>query len=265
MREVFEIAYTLGLRVKALISVNAIGPQWYFACPNIPEDKHLILALWQHWAKNLPADIYCIFPGDVGGCNRNGCSHETFADLSLEITEIIKKERPAACVEIGTWGTPFSGWGDDMRQVPGWNGSWDMLTDPKWNTPEVPCFIWNGKPGRARKAFEYLIRRLPEFPKDTMVAINLGLSPDGDATMGGDARPYAREIAKIRRITSWDYSLAEGELVCYPHWRLPRIFAKRREEAISCVLCRRNDLHDVAETEPPFVVCCGPVFYQPAR
>lgn len=136
-------------------------------------------------------------------------------------------------MEIGTWGTPFSGWGEDMRRIPEWDGSWDMLIDPKWSTPEVPCYIWNGRSSRAKKAMEYFLKRLPQFPKDTMAGLNLGFSPDGDATMGGDARPYAREIAKIRRITTWDYSLAEGELVCYPHWRLPRIFARRREESSS--------------------------------
>ena len=30
--------------------------------------------------------------------------------------------------------------------------------------------------------------------------------------------------------SGWDYSVTEGELVVYPHWRLPRIFSRRREE-----------------------------------
>ncbi len=34
----------------------------------------------------------------------------------------------------------------------------------------------------------------------------------------------------MRPVTTWDYSLSEGELVCYPHWRLPRLAARRREE-----------------------------------
>ena len=48
--------------------------------------------------------------------------------------------------------------------------------------------------------------------------------------MGGDARPWVREIAKQHAVTTWDYSLSEGELVLYPHWRLPRLAARRREE-----------------------------------
>jgi hypothetical protein len=48
--------------------------------------------------------------------------------------------------------------------------------------------------------------------------------------MGGDGRAWAREIARTHEITTWDYSLGEGELICYPHWRLPRMAARRREE-----------------------------------
>ncbi len=175
-------------------------------------------------------DIIGIFPGDPGGCNLNGCNHETFVDIALEIAGIVNEESPGSAIEIGTWGTPFSGWGSDLRTVPGWDGSWEMLIDEAYSTPEVPCYIWNGKPPRARAAVEYLIERLAHFPEETMVSINLGFSPDGDASLGGDARAYAREIAKIRTITTWDYSLSEGELINYPHWRLPRMSARRREE-----------------------------------
>ena len=77
---------------------------------------------------------------------------------------------------------------------------------------------------------EDLLARLPGFPEETIVAINLGFSPDADATVGGDAREYVRVVAKLRRLNSWDYSVVEGELVVYPHWRLGRIFSRRREE-----------------------------------
>jgi len=231
MRGITETAHALGLKTKLLCAPNTIGPQWFFACPNEPHGKALILSLWRHWMRELAGtDIVGIFPGDVGGCNRNGCNHETFVDLALELTDIALRENPAARLEIGTWGTPFSGWGTDMREIPGWDGSWAMVTDERFRTPETPAYIWNGKPPRARAAMEYLLLRLPEFPSDCMVAVNLGFSPDGDAIMGGDARPYAREVARLRPITTWDYSLAEGELVNYPHWRLPRMAARRREE-----------------------------------
>jgi len=175
-------------------------------------------------------DIIGIFPGDPGGCNRNGCNHETFVDLALEITGVVKEENPRATIEVNTWGTPFSGWGSDLRDTPGWDGSWRMLIDGSLNSPETPCHIWNGKADRAKAAMTYLLKRLPAFPEDTIVAINLGFDSDGDAVRGGDARGYARAIAEIRRIVTWDYSLSEGELINYPHWRLPRISARRREE-----------------------------------
>lgn len=231
MRQVTDIAHSLGLQTKYLSCPNTIGPDWYFACPNVPEDRKLISDLWRHWMREISGtDIVCIFPGDPGGCNRNGCTHETFIELALELTGITKEVNPAARVEIGTWGTPFTGWGSDLWEVPGWDGSWNMLIDEKNATPELPCHIWNGRPPRARAAMEHFIRRLPEFPEDTMVAINLGFDGDGNATLGGDARDYAREIAKIRPITTWDYSASEGELVNYPHWRLPRMSSRRREE-----------------------------------
>ena len=231
LRRVTETAHALGLKTKFICAPNTIGPDWFFACPNEPEGRQLITRLWRHWARELAGtDIIGIFPGDPGGCNRNGCTHETFVDLALDLCGVIHQEAPAARIEVGTWGTPFSGWGGDLRDTPGWDGSWAMLLDPAHATPEVPCHIWNGKPERARASMEHLLRRLPEFPEDASVAINLGFSPDGDAAMGGDARHWAREVARIRPITTWDYSVSEGELINYPHWRLPRLSARRREE-----------------------------------
>ncbi|NLG50264.1 MAG: hypothetical protein GX552_09170 [Chloroflexi bacterium] len=231
MRQVNDLAHELGLKTKFISPPNTIGPRWFFACPHTPEDMELIRAIWSHWTTELAGtDIMGIFPGDPGGCNRNGCTHETFVDLALELAEIAKRNSPTSRIEVGTWGTPFTGWGSDMWPVPGWDGSWEQLIDERHRTPEMPVHIWNGKLARAHAAMDYFLRRLPAFPEDTMVAINLGFSPDGDATMGGDGRAFARAIAEIRPITTWDYSLSEGELVTYPHWRLPRMAARRREE-----------------------------------
>ncbi|MBN1863470.1 MAG: hypothetical protein JW808_01075 [Victivallales bacterium] len=231
MDEVNELAHARGLKVKYISSPNCIGHEWYFACPNDPEDKKMILKLWSHWAKALKGtDFVGIFPGDPGGCNRNACDHNTFINLALELGEITLRENPGATIELGTWGTPFSGWGDDMAHVKDWDGSWKMLLEGINEINVGGCHIWNGNPDRARKAMEDFIRRLPEFPDDAIVGINLGFSPDADPTVGGDAREYVREVAKLRRVSSWDYSVVEGELIVYPHWRLPRIFSRRREE-----------------------------------
>lgn len=231
MQQVNDLAHARGLQTKYLLSPNCIGHEWYFACPTDREDKALILKLWNHWARVLQTDLVGIFPGDPGGCNRNGCDHNTFIDLALELTEISLRENPKAVIEIGTWGTPFSGWGDDMIHIPNWDGTWAMLLkgpcDPKTG---IGAHIWNGGPDRARRAMNDFLTRLPEFPAETMVGINLGFSPDADPVCGGDAREYVRAAAKLRRVNSWDYSVTEGELIAHPHWRLPRIFSRRREE-----------------------------------
>jgi hypothetical protein len=232
MQQVNDLAHARGLKTKYIVAPNILGHEWYFACPKITEDKALMVQLWRQWAQALKGtDIVGIFPGDPGGCRRNGCDHNTFIELALELTDLTIKENPAAIIEVGTWGTPFTGWGEDMHDVPNWDGSWPMLLKGTGDaTNGVGCHIWNGKPDRAKKAMDDFIKKLPEFPKETLVAINLGFSPDADATMGGDAREYAREIARLRRIVSWDYSVTEGELIVHPHWRLPRIFSRRREE-----------------------------------
>jgi len=231
MSLIIDTAHNKGLKVKMLCGVNTIGANWYHACPNDLNDRKLILMLWQFWCRTFSdVDFIGIFPGDPGGCNRNGCSYKTFIELALEIAEQAGNTNPAAGLEVNTWGTPFCCWDDDMHLVPGWDGSFAMISDKKYNTPEEPLYIWNGNQDRAKKAMEYFINRLPSFPKETIVAINLGFSPDGDATHGGDARQYAREVAAIRPIVSWDYSVSEGELVNYPHWRLPRMSSRRREE-----------------------------------
>ncbi len=230
MRRVTALAHEAGLRVKFIVAVNTIGPGWTFACPNAPAERKLVLDLWRHWLRELPeTDIVGIFPGDPGGCNRNGCTHETYVELALELCGLIQRELPSAVVEVGTWGTPFTGWGADLISPPDWNGGFTQLLEQKLPGGAF-AHIWNGDPARARAAMAYFLKRLPQFPADALVAINLGFSPDGDATMGGDARSYAREIARHRAITTWDYSVSEGELVLYPHWRLPRLAARRREE-----------------------------------
>lgn len=230
MRRVTDLAHGAGLRVKFIVSVNTVGPAWYFACPNDPADRKLILDLWRHWLRELPGtDIVGIFPGDPGGCNRNGCTHETFIDLALELSGLIRRENPRAVIELSTWGSPFSGWGSDLVSPPDWDGGFKQLVEQKLPAA-VPAHIWNGDLARGRASMEYLLQRLPEFPADAMISINLGFGSESEAVMGGDARAWAREIAGQRTIVTWDYSLAEGELIPYPHWRLPRMAARRREE-----------------------------------
>ena len=51
------------LTVNPFIAVNTIGAEWYFACPNDPEDRKRILEIWEFFADNLTeADIVLYFP-----------------------------------------------------------------------------------------------------------------------------------------------------------------------------------------------------------
>jgi len=231
MRNIIKVAHENGIKVKTICSTNTVGPEWYFACLNDPEDRKLSYDLWEHWMKELEGiDYVGIFPGDPGGCNRNGCTYKTYIDYAIELMHnVVLKHHPDAICTLGTWGTPFSGWDKDLHEVPNWDGSWGMLIDPLYATPEIPCHIWNGDKTRAKEAMEYLISKLPEFPENAIIEINLGFSPDATHIMGGNAKKWAREIAKQRDIVTWDYSLAEGELINYPHWRLPRMSMKMRE------------------------------------
>ena len=50
---------------------------------------------------------------------------------------MVRRNHTEARIEIGTWGEPIGGWG-------------------------VP--LWTGKPDRAKKAMDYFLARLPQFP-----------------------------------------------------------------------------------------------------
>jgi len=238
VRGVIKLAHESGITANPLFAVNTLGAEWYFACPNVPADRERIIEFWDYFAKNLDgADIFGIFPGDPGGCNRNGCDHNTFIDLCLELSGVIKKRSPGAVIEVGTWGTPFTGWGGDMLTLPEWDGSFGYFAEYEKNKkPGDPMFFWQGTPERAVQSMGDLMKRLPKFDRDTIISINLGFNPDCDpeGTYGEktweaayDGRKWAAEAAKTHRVTTWDYSVSEGELVNYPHWRLPRMRQKR--------------------------------------
>ena len=225
---IIEYCHSENITANPLITINTIGAEWYFACPNDKEDKAKIMEFWTFYAENLKdADIFTIFPGDPGGCNRNGCNHNTYLELSAELAFMIKEKNPSITVEVGTWGTPFTGWGDDMRHTPNWDGTFAMLTDPDANNPEIPCHIWNGSEERVKICMNDMMERLDIFPKDTIFSLNVGFNPDSEPIGGYDGRKWIKEIAKTHRVNSWDYSASEGELICYPHWRVNKYKRKR--------------------------------------
>ena len=228
LNKVIEICHTEGVSANPMLAINTIGAEWYFACPNDKTDRMKILDFWEFYADNLKgADIFTIFPGDPGGCNRNGCDHNTYLKLAAEIAHMLKSKKPDIIVEVGTWGTPFTGWGEDMRETPGWDGTFAMLIDPGINNPEIPCHIWNGSERRVQTCMRDMIKSLHLFPEDTIFSLNSGFNPDCEPIGAYDARPWTKEIAKTHRVNSWDYSASEGELICYPHYRIEKYRRKR--------------------------------------
>ena len=225
MRTVIEYGASCGVAVKMLVPLTTVGADWHTHCPNDPIEWAEVRFLWSEWLRRLPGlGVIGIFPGDPGGCSRNGCTARTFIDKSLEIAELAATIQPQAEIELGTWGNPFFGWGS-LRGPRGWQGEF---------LQSCQMSAWEFDRARAEDAMQHLLRRLPDFPPNTSVAINLGFNPDGnpEAVLDGaqDARSWAREIAKTHRIVTWDFSLTEGENAIFPHYRFERLFAQRRRE-----------------------------------
>lgn len=195
-----------GVAVHPIQAVNTIGRDWHFHCPRDPKERAEIVALWDHWSKAIRGnEFFGLFPGDPGGCARNGCTAETYVDLCLELSRVVRRNNPGVTIEVGTWGEPMGGWG-------------------------VP--LWTGTPARAATAMGYFLKKLPEFPPGTITSINQGFSPDAiPGTHGGDGRSYAREAAMRVPVLTWDYSVSEGEGTVSPRCRVRRMFERRREEA----------------------------------
>jgi hypothetical protein len=128
--------------------------------------------------------------------------------------------RPGIGIEFNTWGPPFFGWGN-IRMSPNSRGEF---------IPEDQGTAWTFSKARADGSMKHLLKRLPDFPANTVVSINLGFNGDGNPQGEQDARPWANAIAKTRRILTWDFSLTEGENAVYPHYRFTRLFARRKEE-----------------------------------
>ncbi len=213
-----------GVGVKLLAALTTVGADWHTHCPRVPAEWDEVVMLWDRWTRRLPGlSVVGIFPGDPGGCSRNGCTAQTFIDGALEIAGVVRKNQPEVEIEIGTWGTPFWGWGT-IQGPPGWKGEFIQ---------SIQGTAWKFDRKRAEEAMAYFLKRLPDFPHETSVAINLGFNSDGNPEKDGgmaDARAWAREIARKNRIVTWDFSLTEGENAILPHDRFGRLYAQRRRE-----------------------------------
>jgi hypothetical protein len=205
LNRVTAYAKRRGVTVHPIFTINTVGADWHYHCPRDPKEKAELVALWDHWSKALKGiESIGFFPGDPGGCLRNGCTAETYVDLCLELAKVVRKNNSRLRIELGTWGEPFGGWGVEL---------------------------WKGDTQRAAQAMEYFLGQLPRFPKDTFTSINIGFSPDClPNSHGGDGRPYAKRAARTHEVLTWDYSVTEGEGTVSPRCRVRRIFERRREE-----------------------------------
>jgi hypothetical protein len=107
-----------------------------------------MLDLWNYWSKVLPeVKIWSLFPGDPGGCHEEGCGPEAYADLSLELSKIIRRNNPSAIIDFIAW--QFFGWG------------------PSWPTRT------RNDSARIDRGFQYLMSKSADFPPDTIFGINV--------------------------------------------------------------------------------------------
>jgi len=218
---VIEHAHTKGVQVELIAGLATVGEKWRTLCPNLPDEWREIRFLWETWSRRFPGlDILGIFPGDPGACSRNGCTAETYIDRSVEIAQLLDQVRSGVGIEFHTWGPPFFGWGN-IRMAPESHGEF---------IPADQASAWTFSKDRADRSMKHLLKRLPDFPTHTAVAINLGFNGDGNPQGEQDARPWAKAIARTNRILTWDFSLTEGENAVYPHYRFDRLFAQRRRE-----------------------------------
>ena len=104
---------------------------------------------------------------------------------------------------------------------------------PDWRGEFVQAYqhtAWKFDRQRADASMEHLLKRLPDFPDPTSIAINMGFNPDGNPAGDQDARRWCTAVAQTHRVHSWDFSLTEGENNVIPHYRFERLFERRKEE-----------------------------------
>jgi len=221
MNVIAEHAHGVGVKMEFIAGLATIGDDWRTACPHIPEEWDEITYLWDQWTRRLSGtDIVGLYPGDPGGCSRNGCTAMTYIDRCCDVAHLVKRNLPRASVELCTWGPPFFAWGN-IKGPADWKGEF---------LPEYQHTAWDFDRKRAEESMGHLLRRLPDYPPDTAVSINLGFNSDGVPSGDQDARPWARAIAETNAILTWDFSLTEGENAIFPHCRFERLFAQRRLE-----------------------------------
>ena len=237
MRAVAQYAKPRGIKLSLLGCVNAAVkagtrldtvptpvykdmPLYTYLNPSRPEEKQLLLRLWDHWSKAIPeVGIWELFPGDPGGSHEVESGPETYVDLALEITQVIKKNNPKAQIDFTPW------------QFFGWGNSWPSL--------------FRSDTARVDRGYRYLMTKLPEFPADTIFSPNLNDATseppvEGAGGMGGATVKYIEQMARHHLVHTWTYFTTEGEGWINHAYKVPDILKQRDIEArypISGGLC----------------------------
>jgi hypothetical protein len=198
--------------------LNTLSPNGYkdtpiyrYLSPNKPAEKQLMFALWDHWSKALSeVDMWGLFPGDPGGCAEEGCGPETYVDLSIQISQIIRKNNPKGIIDFCPW--LFFGWG------------------PSWFSQSTK------DTARVDRGYRYLMTKLDDFPPGTIFSPNLNdytsNAPVQAAGPGGNTIEYIDAIHKKGHlIHTWTYFVTEGEGWLNHHDRVAGILRQRAIEA----------------------------------
>jgi hypothetical protein len=214
-----NVSVDAGTRLDSIPAYKEL-PLYRYLSPLKPDEKKLNLALWDYWSKAIPeVGIWELFPGDPGGCHEEGCGPETYVDLALELTAIIKRNNPSARIDFCPW--QFFGWG------PSWPAEFRKDTR------------------RVDRGYEYLMSKLDAFPPDTMFSPNLNdftsERPIAGAGFGGGSTvKYIERMARAHMVHTWTYFSTEGEGWINHHYKVPGILRQRELEArypISGGLC----------------------------
>jgi hypothetical protein len=207
----FNSTVNAGTRLDTLFFHRGNMPVYSYLSPNKPQERQLMLDLWDYWSRTIPeVGIWTLFPGDPGGCHEPNCGPETNVELAIEIASIIKRNNPAAIVDYTPW--QFFGWGETWPSM--------MRRDT----------------ARVDRGFDYLMKNLHRFPRDTIFGPNLNEFTSepplkGGGYGGGSAVKYLTEMARSHPVHTWSYSVTEGEGWINHHYKVPDILKQRDVEA----------------------------------